>query len=150
MEPQHIYKQEEAYRSAFSESTLSGKVRSPDKWQRRHSLFNVVCQIVLLFISCTYVLESPSNDFPTMIVHSLALNIFFAGIVWMVSRRLKRVRRMMYSAIACITSVLAIFAFVIIIINAKDPDGAMFVWGALIVVDVVAYLLASSVPEIIV
>jgi len=153
MEPQHVYKQR---LSTEREDTSSFAARSYEREKiqsRKYKgifILNIILQTIIAFLSIIFSLLSPIRNYSVVLffLNILLLNIFLSILIWISPKKLKNIRKVIYSCFAFISTLVLLYASLIAITEANSAGGLLLAWAITILIDTIVYWFARLIPPI--
>ena len=152
MEPQHNYRQSwEARSEETSFSTFSPR---PEKINVRKGkgtfIFTGALQCILLAFSFYMSLAiSDVRTESTLLINTLFVNVSFFIVAWVNPHNQTTGRRILYSCLAFILTIVLLYSSTISISSDAGATGDLLLpWGIILLLDAVLYLLAKYLPSI--
>lgn len=153
MEPQHVYKQR---LSTEREDTSSFAARSYEREKiqsRKYKgifILNIILQTIIAFLSIIFSLLTPIKNYSVVLLflNMLLLNIFFSILIWISPKKLKNIRKVLYSCFAFISTLVLLFVSVIAITEANSAGALLLAWAITILIDAIVYWFARLIPPI--
>ena len=155
MEPQHVYKQR---LSTEREDTSSFAARSYEREKiqsRKYKgifILNIILQTIIAFLSIIFFLLTPTGNhyIVLLFITMLLLNIFFSILIWVSPKKLKNIRKVLYSCFAFISTLVLLYVSSIAITEANSTGALLLAWAIAILLDTVVYWFARLIPPVVV
>ncbi|GCF11348.1 hypothetical protein [Dictyobacter arantiisoli] len=146
MEPQRMYEQRQSYESTFSALSYE-KEKVGNKNRKSIFIVNGIFQIIIIVLGIIYSMSALPSKTQAMSINMISLNVFLFILVWILPRKLRVGRRIVYSSLIFIASLILCFISVIVL-TANGSDVLLIVWGIFVLLVLATYWLAKSIPEI--